>query len=125
MENKIFIAETEDTPVILLDKENGKIEISGRSLPEDASTFYAPIFKWLDEYIKSPHTSTEFILKLEYFNSSSAKQLLHMLIDLESLFEKNNQVKVFWHFSTSDELMESRGKELKSMVKLPFELVSF
>ena len=41
---------TDDTPAIILDKENGIFEISGRSLPEDVTTFFEPVLNWLDEY---------------------------------------------------------------------------
>ena len=36
---KLELANTEDTPYLLFDKENNKFEISGRSLPEDAFEF--------------------------------------------------------------------------------------
>ena len=46
----IKIKGTDDTPTVILDKENGIFEISGRSLPEDVTTFYEPILSWLDDY---------------------------------------------------------------------------
>ena len=37
------IAATEDTPNVVFDYENGEFIISGRSLPEDVTTFYQPV----------------------------------------------------------------------------------
>jgi len=67
---------TEDTPKILLDKSNGIFEISERSLPEDSAEFYQPIIQWLDDYAADPNPSTEFVFKLEYFNTASSKLIL-------------------------------------------------
>ena len=44
----IKIQGTEDTPKIILDAENEIMEISGRSLPEDVSSFYEPVLNWLN-----------------------------------------------------------------------------
>ncbi len=46
----IKIQGTEDTPKIILDAGNEILEISGRSLPEDVSSFYEPVLNWLNEY---------------------------------------------------------------------------
>ncbi|MCH8317780.1 MAG: DUF1987 domain-containing protein [Bacteroidetes bacterium] len=122
---KIIIEETEDTPKIELDKSNDIFEITGRSLPENAPGFYEPVQKWLTEYIQDPNPFTEFLFKLEYFNSASAKQLLEILIKLEQIAETGKDVKVVWYFIKEDDLMESRGEELKSMVDIRFELKAY
>lgn len=50
----IKIKGTEDTPNVVLDAAANVMEISGRSLPEDVSSFYGPILNWLSEDIKKP-----------------------------------------------------------------------
>ncbi|HAI74870.1 MAG TPA: nuclear pore complex subunit, partial [Microscillaceae bacterium] len=76
---------TEDTPKIILDRNNGIFEISGRSLPEDSAEFYQPILDWLQEYAKGPNPDTTFIFKLEYFNTASSKLILDILSKLEQV----------------------------------------
>jgi len=39
MIEKLYIKGTEDTPEIILDRENAVFEISGRSLPENVNIF--------------------------------------------------------------------------------------
>jgi hypothetical protein len=39
----IKIKGTDDTPNVILDAQSNIIEFSGRSLPEDVVTFYAPV----------------------------------------------------------------------------------
>jgi hypothetical protein len=47
----IKIQGSEDTPKIILDAGNEILEISGRSLPEDVSSFYEPVLNWLNQII--------------------------------------------------------------------------
>lgn len=125
MENILLIEETEETPLIKLNSESGLMEVSGRSLPENASSFFEPVHKWISNYINKPASVTTMNFKLEYFNSSSAKQILQIILLLEQLYLKSFNVKICWFYSQSDELIESRGKELKNLVNIPFELAQF
>ncbi len=121
----IRIKGTDDTPTVILDKENGIFEISGRSLPEDVAAFFDPILEWLDEYSKSPLSKTIFNFKLEYFNTASSKLLLDVLLKLEDLHDDGHDVLVRWHFPDDDEDMEEAGEEYADIVEVPFEQVSY
>ena len=119
---KLELANTEDTPYLLLDKENNKFEISGRSLPEDAFEFYSPIHEWLKSYVADANPSTELVMNLDYFNSSSARSIVEMLFILEKITETGKEVKVTWLYQEEDDVMKSRGEEIQSVVELPFEI---
>ena len=112
---------TEDTPKIILDKGNGIFEISGRSLPEDSAEFYAPILDWLDAYAKGPNPSTDFVFKLEYFNTASSKLILDILSKLEDI----SGIAVQWYFHEDDEDMEEAGEEFSELVDIPFEFKTY
>jgi len=113
---------TEDTPKIILDRNNGIFEISGRSLPEDAAEFYSPILEWLDEYTGSPNSETVFIFKLEYFNTASSKLLLDILSKLENIADSTT---ILWYYHEDDEDMEEAGTEFSELVEVPFEFKPF
>jgi len=121
----IKIKGSDDTPSVVLDKENGNFEISGRSLPEDVAAFYEPILEWLDEYSESPLEKTVFNFKLEYFNTASSKLLLDVLLKLEDMFDDGKEILVKWHFPDDDEDMEEAGEEYADIVEVPFEQVSY
>ncbi len=121
----IKIQGTEDTPKIILDKENDLLEISGRSLPEDVTAFYEPVLTWLDEYAQNPSPKTIFNFKLIYFNTASSKLLLDILMKLEEIHEAGNDVLIRWHFPEDDEDMEEAGEEYADIVDVPFEQVSY
>ena len=54
MPEPLNIVKQEDTPSVILDKEQGLFEIGHRSLPENAIAFYEPILNWLNEYKSAP-----------------------------------------------------------------------
>mgnify|MGYP003507486285 FL=1 len=121
----IKIKGSDDTPNVILDKENGIFEISGRSLPEDVAAFYEPILDWLESYAEDPLEKTVFNFKLEYFNTASSKLLLDVLLKLEDMCDDGKEVLVRWHFPDDDEDMEEAGEEYADIVEVPFEQVSY
>jgi hypothetical protein len=121
----IKIQGTEDTPRIIMDYDNEILEISGRSLPEDVTSFYEPVLNWLNEYSENPKKKTIFNFKLTYFNTASSKLLLDILMKLEELHEKGNDVLIRWHYPEDDEDMEEAGEEYADIVDVPFEQVSY
>ena len=125
MATKIFIEGTKQTPFIHFDTEKNMFEISGRSLPEDVNKFYNPIREWITEYVKFPNPDTELVFDLEYFNSSSARIIVKILVELEKIKDSNNNIKVIWKHKEEDELMYDRGIEIQSVVMLPFELQAY
>jgi len=121
----INITGTDDTPNVILDKENGKFEISGRSLPEDVNMFYEPILEWIETYAEEPASKTEFHFKLEYFNTASSKVILDILLKFEEIVESDNEVVIKWHYHEEEEDMLEAGEEYADIVEIPFDYVSY
>jgi len=119
----INIKGTEDTPNVILDKENDKFEISGRSLPEDVNMFFEPIMDWIDEYSEEPLDKTVFDFKLEYFNTASSKVILDILLKFEEIVENGKDVLVKWHYHEDEEDMLEAGEEYADIVEIPFEYI--
>lgn len=122
---RISLDKKPDTPKIDMDAQEGFLEISGRSLPENAELFYEPVLEWVSSYIKTDPPKTVIKIELEYFNSSSVKQVLMILIKLEELCRSGREVLVVWSYNEDDELMEMKGRELESITELPFNLVPY
>ncbi len=121
MEN-LLIEKTQRTPEVDF-KSSGVLLIRGRSIPENSIEFYSPIFDWLDRYILSPAPSTELNIKLEYFNTSSAKCLVETFRKLEKLPQSGTPVKVNWYYEEEDEDMQYSGKDFIDIINLPIELI--
>jgi len=121
----IILEKTKNSPEIILDVENNSFKIAGRSIVEDPGEFYSPIYAWLEEYVKSPLDDTDFIIDLEYFNSSSARQIMELIMLLEKINEIGKKVKVSWMYEEGDEMSKERGDEIKLVSKLDFQISEY
>lgn len=122
MEN--FVIEgTVKTPSIILEADKGKLEFSGRSIPENSIEFYKPITEWVDRYLENIPMRTIIIIKLEYFNTSSSKSLFTIFKKFEKIFKSGNQVLVRWFYEQEDEDMKESGEDFRDILKIPFELI--
>ena len=117
----LHIEGTEDTPAVLLDSENNTFSISGRSFPENAIEFYEPIFVWLQKYTEEAENDMEFEFNMEYFNTSSSKQIAKIFLLLEKINE-NVFVQVVWKYKKEDTDMMSSGMRFSKLLNLEFEL---
>ncbi len=116
MENKI-ISETDFGPEITMDI-SGKISIAGKSMMEDASLFYGPCLSWVEDYIQNKKEGLQIEIDLNYFNSSSAKQLMKLLMKIDDAEIGGN---VVWIYPTENDVLLERGQELEIMLDLPFK----
>jgi hypothetical protein len=122
--NELILEKTNDTPFVHLNKKENKFSIGGRSLPENAITFYEPILNWLENYIVNPNQETIFEFNFEYFNSASSKQIFNIVFLLKKLHEDGKIIKIKWIYDLDDELIEEEGKEFEEMFNIPFEYIT-
>lgn len=121
----LIIAGTEDTPTINFDYNAGQFIVSGRSLPEDVTSFYAPVMKWLEQFASAPKDGVKFDFKLEYFNTASSKILLDLFMKLEEISDDSGKkFTIAWYYQDSDPDMKEAGEEYAELVSVPFEFVS-
>lgn len=121
----INIVGTDDTPNVILDKASGQFELSGRSLPEDVSSFYEVVLDWIDGYATDPLDRTEFKIKLEYFNTASSKVILDILLKFEEIVESGKEVIVKWFYHEDEEDMLEAGEEYSDIVEIPFDYIPY
>lgn len=126
MLRKLRIKPTDDLPGVILDPKKNIFKIWGRVLPEDGNKFFAPLLEWTEKYVDAPNDHTEFRFKLDYYNSSTARMIVKMIVILESIQEiEGKTVKVVWEYAKDDDQLEERGEEMKSISELPFELKAY
>jgi hypothetical protein len=114
----LTIEGTEQTPAIVLDKESGLFEISGRSIAADSVSFYEPVLDWISRYSQNANPSTVFIFKFEYFNSATSK----IIFDILARLEKIEGSRVIWAYAGNNREMEESGLDFAELVNIPFEL---
>lgn len=122
---KLHIIETDETPMVLLDADNLQFEFSGKSLPEDVTSFYGPVLDWIDDYAdEMGDEEAIFKFNLIYFNTASSKMILDIFMAIEGMVEDGKNVSVEWIYDEDDEDMEEAGEEYSDIVDVPFKMIS-
>jgi len=122
--NKPFIVEqTKKTPFVHFDPNVGKLEISGYSLPTNSQEFYEPLFREVEKYLESPQPATELVFNIIYFNTSSSKLILHLLLKFETLISMGKEVTLNWYVDEEDIDMYDAGKTYQASIKIPTSII--
>jgi len=116
----LSLSGTSKTPSVQFEKGKGKLELKGRSIPENSLDFYKPLIEWVGQYVKSPAAVTEFHIQLEYFNTSSSKCLLDLFKKLENI---QSSVAVHWYYEQDDEDMLEAGEDYEAIINIPFKMI--
>ena len=127
MNSKIYLVEqTSKTPLIKFDSTTGVFEMKGKSIPENSVVFYKPFFEWLDAYVQQPAPTTTLNIQLDYFNTSSSKCIVDLFKRLDNITKNaSGQATINWYYNENDEDMLEAGEDYQSIIKTPFNLVSF
>jgi hypothetical protein len=120
--DNLLIESTKKTPEVALHTD-GRMRISGRSIPEDASKFYDGLFEWVYYYCQNPSESTTVDIELEYFNSGSSKALLHILRALADVTKKGKKLIVNWYYEQGDDDIMERGEYYESILEVKFNFI--
>ncbi len=119
---ELKITPTKTSPEIILTPE-GSIRIKGRSIHENVNEFFAPVEKWVAEYLKIPADITCVDMILEYFNSASAKAFIHLLEQIKHVSLKNKKYIINWYYEDGDEDILERGEYFSSILEVPFTFI--
>jgi hypothetical protein len=117
----LYIRGTSKTPEI--DFGQGVIQISGRSIPEDAVAFYQPIVKWIEAYLSKPEKFTKVNFKIEYINSGSNRFIYSILKMLDESFKKGVNISISWYHEVDDDTIRGLGQDLKTFLEVPVNMV--
>lgn len=129
---KLLLEGTDNTPQVTLDNEKHIIHFKGDSRPEDVRKFYLPILEWLGEYEKhlyflkdqSAGINLTANFEFEYFNSSSAKYLMDIIVKLGELASIDKiKFTLNWYYDAMDEDMLDSGEEFQDMLGIKFNFI--
>lgn len=123
----VEVPESERTPKIILDRagDAGNIQFFGRSLPDDARSFFQPILIWIEEYLANPYENTVVRFDLEYFNTSSSKMLLQIINKLQLLEESGKQLTIEWCYMEDDEDILESGETFQDLTNVAFNFICY
>ena len=122
MEN-LFIKETLNSPRVILDQSKKRFEISGKSFPENARSFYHPVFDWFRTMPASPGETIRLSLSFEYISSSSIIILKQLLSQIKTLIDKGAAIEILWHYDLTDNDIKDTGEEYEKVVGMKFQFI--
>jgi hypothetical protein len=118
--DSLIIEGTAYTPKVQF-QSDGHLILSGKSLPEDTATFYAPLMDWVHN---CNFPKIHITVRLDYMNSSSAHQISKLLITV-----KDNplikECEVDWYYEADDEDSLDFGKELEYVTDFKFTFYQY
>lgn len=121
----LILDSTSDTPEVILDKKGNQFNFSGTSIPENTKNFYQQIFDWIDNYVVEPNEETIVNFKMKYFNTSSTKSILDIMIKFKEIAKNNKMLIINWHFIANDEDMYEAGDGFSKMMRFPFNFIKY
>ena len=132
MEN-LHIDPTSLTPEVLFSPEENIFIIRGTSSPEDVRALYYPVIEWITAFIDvvlkgernifSPENPLKFQTDLIYFNSSSAKFLYDIFMELKKLPLASIPVTVEWYYEEEDIDMQEAGSDIAYLAEMDFTYI--
>jgi len=130
---KLYIEPSRNTPEIHFSPDKNIFLIRGKSSPEDVRTLYYPVIDWVKAFIDeiidaedkifTPDHPLIFKTDLSYFNSSSAKFLFDIFIELKRLLSSGVPVKAEWYYDEEDIDLKDAGIEIALLAGMEFSLI--
>jgi len=103
---------TENAPSIDFDPGSNVFRMGGLSYLEDSVEFFKPLMADLQSHFGSLNgADVVFEFDMVYFNSSSARYILHIFELLDATAKRGNNVRIVWKFDEEDDTMEEHGEE--------------
>lgn len=130
---KLHISPTPNTPEIHFSLEENIFLIRGTSSPEDVRAMYYPVIAWIKNFVHdilkgelnnySPENPLKFQIDLAYFNSSSAKFLFDIFLELKKISPSGIPVVVEWFYDEEDIDLKEAGFDIASLAGMEFTYV--
>lgn len=130
---KLYIKSTSTTPEIHFSPEENIFLIRGVSSPEDVRAVYYPATVWIKEYVNnllgsgnnqySQDSPLRFRTDLKYFNSSSAKFLYDIYMELKRLVPSGIPFIIEWVYDEADIDLRDAGADIAMLAGMEFSFV--
>jgi hypothetical protein len=130
---KLYFPPTATSPEIYFSPEERIFYMRGISRPDDVRSIYYPVIEWFRKYIDalvagnsgnySYDSPLKFQVDLEYFNSSSAKFLYDIFLELKRLISSSIPVVIEWIYDEEDTGLQEAGSDMATLVDIEFTYI--
>jgi hypothetical protein len=121
MEKFVIQEELKNCPGIAFYPDNNKLELVGRSIPENPELIFRRLEEWLTSHFEK-NNALDVSIQLEYINSGSSKYLYEILKRLTSYGKSGKSVKMKWLYEEDDEGMLELGEHYRDTAGIPLEI---
>jgi hypothetical protein len=118
---KLIINETDQSPEILFDDENGELTISGKSYPENVNTIFKELLDAVETYKLKPQKKTTVNFHWLYYNTATSKIIVKVLADLKAA---PTELVVNWYAKKGFTMMIEKGELIKEIMDIPMEIIT-
>ncbi len=121
MEKHIIQEELKNCPGIVYYPAINKLEMIGRSIPENPELIYRRLDNWITQHFEK-NGGLEILFQLEYINSGSSKYLYEILKRLTSYGKSGKRIKMKWCYEEDDEAMLELGEHYRDSAGIPLDV---
>jgi SiaC family regulatory phosphoprotein len=130
---KLYIKPTTTTPEVNFSPEQNIFLLRGVSSPEDVREMYYPVIEWIIDFVNeilegkiksfTSDNPLKFKADLMYLNSSSAKFLYDIFVELKKLIGQGVPVIVEWYYDEEDIDLKEGGMDIALLAGMDFTFI--
>ena len=121
MEKFVIQEELKNCPGIAYYSDSNKLELVGRSIPENPELIFRRLEEWLTIHFEK-NNGLDVNIQLEYINSGSSKYLYEILKRLTGYGRSGKIVRMKWLYEEDDEGMLELGEHYRDTAGIPLEI---
>jgi len=121
MEKHVIQEELKNCPGIIYYPAANKLEMIGRSIPENPELIFRRLDNWITRHFEN-NGGLHINFQLEYINSGSSRYLSEVLIKLTELGRTTKRVSLKWLYQEDDEAMLELGEYYRDTAGIPLEI---
>ncbi len=118
MEKHVIQEELKNCPGITYYPSMNKLELVGRSIPENPELIFRRLEDWITLHFEK-NNDLNVHIQLEYINSGSSKYLYEILKRLTGYQRSGKLVKLKWLYEEDDEAMLELGEHYRDTAGIP------
>ncbi len=121
MEKHVIQEELKNCPAIVYYPAANKLEMIGRSIPENPELIFTRLDNWITRHFET-NDGLNVYFQLEYINSGSSKYLYEILKRLTVFSRSGKHISMKWLYEEDDEAMLELGEHYRDTAGIPLDI---
>ena len=121
MKKHVIQEALKNCPGIIYYPDTNKLELVGRSIPENPEQIFRPLDEWITLHFEK-NNGLNINIQLEYINSGSSKYLYKILKRLTGYGRSGKNVNMKWLYDEDDEAILELGQHYRDTAGIPLRI---